>query len=274
MRTIRRFLARIRNFLTNCRDHECLWEEIEAHIDAQAEEFVRAGVPTAEARRQARLKFGAAEAVREQYHAEKGLPLAESLIQDTRFALRQLCKSPGFTFTAMLTLALGIGANTAIFSLVNAILIRKLPVVDSKMLVRLGDQNDCCVGYGVHDNGDYSVFSTNAWEQLRKNAPEFEELAAMQSGFESQPIIVRHGGATAIGTPRSRRVRVGQLFPHVRSEPGNGQAVLRCGQPRRCLLDSCNELRSLEGLLRLRSGDCGQHNLRKFQAGDGHRRCA
>ncbi|MGA7524070.1 MAG: ABC transporter permease [Acidobacteriaceae bacterium] len=195
MRTIRRFLARIRNFSTNRRDHERLREEIEAHIADQTEEFVRAGVSPEEAHRQARLKFGAVEAVREQYHAEEGLPFAENVLQDTRFALRQLRKSPGLTFIAVLTLALGIGANTAIFSLVNAVLIRKLPVVDPKMLVRLGDQNDCCIGYGVHDNGDYSVFSTTAWEQLRKNDPDFEELAAIQSGFESQPIIVRHGGS-------------------------------------------------------------------------------
>jgi hypothetical protein len=195
VRTIRRFLARIRNFSTNRRDHERLREEIEAHIAAQTEEFVRAGVSPEEAHRQARLKFGAVEAVREQYHAEEGLPFAENVLQDTRFALRQLGKSPGFTFIAVLTLALGIGANTAIFTLVNAVLLSKLPVAYPKMLVRLGDQNDCCIGYGVHDNGDYSVFSTTAWEQLRKNAPEFEELAAMQSGFESQPIIVRHGGA-------------------------------------------------------------------------------
>ncbi|HEX4029220.1 MAG TPA: ABC transporter permease [Terracidiphilus sp.] len=192
---LKRMVARILNLVTGRRADERLREEMESHIAMQTEEYIRAGLSPEEARRQARLKFGTAEAVREQYHAEEGLPLAENVLQDTRFALRQLSKSPGFTFIAVLTLALGIGANTAIFSLVNAVLLSRLPVSNPGTLIRLGDQNDCCIGYGVHDNGDYSVFSTTAWEQLRKNAPEFEELAAMQSGFESQPIIVRHGGS-------------------------------------------------------------------------------
>ena len=118
-----------------------------------------------------------------------------TLMQDVRFSLRQLRKTPGFTLTAILTLALGIGANAAIFTLVNAVLLRKLPVADPQMLVTLGDKNDCCVGEGVRENEDYSIFATATWQYVKKNTPEFEELAAIQAGFEPRPITARRGGS-------------------------------------------------------------------------------
>jgi predicted permease len=120
--------------------------------------------------------------------------IVPNLIQDIRYALRQLRKSPGFTVTAVLTLALGIGANAAIFTLVNAVLLKNLPVADPKTLVRLGDNDDCCVGGGFRDNGDYALFSTDTYEQLRKNTPEFEELAAIQAGFTFRPVTARRNG--------------------------------------------------------------------------------
>jgi macrolide transport system ATP-binding/permease protein len=118
-----------------------------------------------------------------------------TLIQDVRYAMRQLRKTPGFTLTAVLTLALGIGANAAIFTLVHAVLLKNLPVADPKTLVRLGDNNDCCVGGGVRNNEDYALYSTETWQYVKKNAPEFEELAAIQAGFEYRPITERRGGS-------------------------------------------------------------------------------
>jgi macrolide transport system ATP-binding/permease protein len=107
----------------------------------------------------------------------------QTLLQDLRYAVRQLRKSPGFTMTAIITLALGIGANTAIFTLVQGILLRSLPVADPSRLYRIGDTDNCCVNGGfVGENGDFDIFSYDLYRHLKDSAPEFESLAAMQAG--------------------------------------------------------------------------------------------
>jgi macrolide transport system ATP-binding/permease protein len=109
--------------------------------------------------------------------------MLNNTLQDLRLAMRQLRKSPGFAATAIITLALGIGANTAIFTLVHGILLRSLPVSDPAMLYRIGDTDDCCVNGGfVGDNGDFDIFSYDLYQHLKSSAPEFESLAAVQAG--------------------------------------------------------------------------------------------
>lgn len=191
MRSLRRLWMRTWHFMTRQNNERRLREEIEQHLALETEANIRAGVAPAEARRTALLKFGSVEAIRESYHAEKGLPLVETTLQDCSYALRMLRKSPAFALVAVLTLALGIGANAAIFTLVNALMLKQLPVADPKMLVRLGNGNNCCVGIGSSDNGEFSLFSTASYQYLRKNVPEFEELTAMQAGFAYRPVVVR-----------------------------------------------------------------------------------
>ncbi|HKR28121.1 MAG TPA: ABC transporter permease, partial [Acidobacteriaceae bacterium] len=128
--------------------------------------------------------------------------MSSSVIHDLRFSFRQLRKVPAFAVTAILTLALGIGANAAIFTLVNAVLMRNLPVADPATLVRLGNTDNCCVTSGGYpDSGSYSLFSTDNWQQLRKQIPEFQELAAMESGFSYRPVTARRNGTN--DAPRS-----------------------------------------------------------------------
>ena len=201
MNALRRLLTRILNLARGRRSDRRLREEMQEHLAMQTEENMRAGMTPQEARRRAILKLGAVEPIRESYRAEQGLPLAETALQDIRYALRMLRKSPAFTLVVVSTLALGIGANAAIFTLINALMLKSLPVADPKTLVRLGNSNDCCVGQGTPDNGEFSLFTTGSYEFLRKNTPEFEELAAIQAGWSYRPVVVRRDSSQ--DTPRS-----------------------------------------------------------------------
>ena len=119
-----------------------------------------------------------------------------NVLQDVRFALRQIVKAPAFAVTVILTLALGIGANTAIFTLVHAVLLKSLPVANPAQLYRIGDTDNCCVNGGfVSSAGDFDIFSYDLYKHLMAAAPEFESLAAMQSG--SNTMNVRRGSGTA-----------------------------------------------------------------------------
>jgi putative ABC transport system permease protein len=155
MKSLKRFFARILNFAATRRGDQRLREEMQEHLVLQTEENIRAGMTPVEARRHARMKFGAVEAIREDYHAEEGLPLLENLLHDTRFALRILRKSPGFTLIALVTLALGIGATTALFSVVDAVMLKPLPFPTADRLVRIESLIEATGNGGVASYPDF-----------------------------------------------------------------------------------------------------------------------
>jgi predicted permease len=130
-------------------------------------------------------------------------------MQDLKLAMRQLRRSPGFAATVVLTLALGIGANTAIFTLVHAVLLKSLPVADPATLYRLGNGNDCCVNSGFYKNdGDFNLFSNDLYRHLVESAPEFEQVTAFQAGRNG--VTMRWG--SELGRPEQTRYVSGNYF--------------------------------------------------------------
>ena len=172
MRFLRRFFARLRNLGSNREDDARVNEEIEAHIVFQTNENIRAGFSPPEARRRAVLKFGAIEAVKEEYREERRMLFIENIVHDVRYALRMLRKSPGFTAICVLTIALGIGATTAIFSVVDATLLHPLPYPQPEQLVIIQDD---LPGVGAQNVG----MSQPEWQDF-EHSGIFEHVSATQ----------------------------------------------------------------------------------------------
>jgi predicted permease len=167
MRSLRRFFTRLASLATRRAQDERLREEIEEHIALETAENLRTGLSPMEARRQAMLKFGGVEAMKQDYRAERGLQLIENLVRDVRFALRMLRKFPGFTAVAAVTLAVAIGANAVVFGVLNALILRPLNVPQAESLWGIERGSDKAVNQSYPDYRD-----------LRDRNRSFDDLAA------------------------------------------------------------------------------------------------
>jgi putative ABC transport system permease protein len=195
MRTLRRLFRRLMN-LAMRRGDQRLREEIDRHIALQTEENIRAGMSPVEAHRQAKLKFGAVESMKEDYRAERSFIFVDSLLQDVRFAARMLRKSPGFAAIAILTLALGIGANTTMFSGISAILLQKPLVKDPDTL--------CAVAPADKIGGDDLVWAS---------APDFLSWQAQNDVFANMAAVKSGGSFTLTGRDAPEAVSGDSVTP-------------------------------------------------------------
>ena len=148
-----------------------------------------------------------------------------SMLADLRDALRQLRKAPGFTLTAVITLALGIGATTAIFTLVHQVMLKSLPVAKPEELWRIGDKVRCCNwgGYTQGEDGDFSLFSWEMYKNFREHTPEFTDLAALQPG--NAQLGVRRAGSQSPADTRNGEFVSGNFFRTFGIQPWIGRLM-------------------------------------------------
>jgi predicted permease len=151
--------------------------ELRFHLEARAADLERGGVPRQEALRRARLEFGGVDKTKEECREARGASLVETLSQDVRFATRLLRKNPGFTALAVLTLSVGIGASTAVFSLVDNILLKPLPYPDSSKIVL----PELVSPPGVNLGSEYFPWSQTQFRMLTREAHPYESVAAFQN---------------------------------------------------------------------------------------------
>jgi predicted permease len=188
MATVRAWFGRFTGFLRRRSGDRELAAELDAHLQAHIDDNLDAGMTHDEARRSALLKLGGIDLVKEQYRERRGLPFVETTMQDLRYALRMLRKSPGFAVAAILTLALGIGANTAIFSVLNAVILRPLGYPQPDRLMRLA--------------GQFPGF-----DEFWISAPEFLEFREWTRAFSSVGAYAT-GEANLSAPDRPQRVRI------------------------------------------------------------------
>jgi predicted permease len=216
------FLHRLRSLFRRTAVESELNDELRCHFDRLVDRHVEAGLLPQEAQRRARLEFGGVDQVREECRDARGTQFIEALSQDFRFSLRMLRKSPGFTVIAVLTLALGIGANTAIFSVLESVLLRSLPVHHPQELVVLTDPDQHGKNFGSQ-NGSRSELAYSEFQYLRDHNEVFSGMFAADSSLPELEVSL--GDAAGGGDKQQARFKLvsGGYFSTLGLQPAAGR---------------------------------------------------
>ena len=206
MRLLRAWLLRLGGFFQRDRRDRELSAEMECHLQLHIEDNRRAGMNAEEARRNALIKLGGVEQTKEIYRDRRGLPFLETVLQDLRFALRLQRKNPGFSAIAALTLALGMGATTTIFSVVNSVLLRPLPYQNNERLLRVEETHPGAPGLNVTfatfldlEREAGTIENTSAYRQWVFNVTGGAEPAQVSGALISGNFFAALGSTPTLG---------------------------------------------------------------------------
>ncbi len=213
MPTLRAFGLRLLGLFRTRRFDDDFTAELESHVALHTDDGIRAGLTPEEARRQALIRLGGLEQIHQAHRERRTLPWLDSLLQDTRYGLRTLRRTPGFTITAVLTLALGIGACTAIFSLVNAVLIRSLPYGDPNRLVYLFTPNP-----HISVPPDLIAPSYADFFDIKRQSHSYSDMTAFEQAAYN---LSSHGSVEQVGAARVDE----SFFTTLQSAPEFGRAI-------------------------------------------------
>src|SRR5712672_2204329 len=215
---------RLRSLFRRAQADQQLDDELRDHLERKTEEYVAKGMSPQEARRRVRLDFGGIEQTKEKCRDARRVNWIQDFVQDLHFSLRVLRKSPGFTIVAVLTLALGIGANTAIFSVLDSVLLRELPVPNPQELSVLTDPDSHGSTFGGQ-GGERSQLAYSEFQYLRDHNDVFSHIFAADSQINDVNVSI--GTASAAAQAHTELVRAhlvsGDYFDTLGIKPAAGQ---------------------------------------------------